>query len=968
MIVGLLPTAALAAGCEEGCTHLAAIGETHYETLQAAANAAQSGDTVMLLKDIVLTKEQIEADSRLVRLHRGDSGYASNLAEGTSITFDLGGHTISFAEDVESTTCSNYRLFNVWHTNCTVKNGTIDLRTYTPVCSNEYACTAFGAFNNATLNLDVNINAEGYVVTANSGATVNFNGGNYTFGAGDTQLVFCNGNQVNFNGGTYTLNDTTYDNYPYVGQAWYKTVINTSAGKPFMFNGGTFVNFDPLCQCKPAHYTSSGLGGGKAMFKDGGTFTVGNASEAKATITRTVVCYTDWGADGTKERTYSYTSAAAAFAEAEDKDVITLLSDADLTTLLPFGKDVTIRKTKTAIVNLPLNSGYGWDTASNDAYDELRQPTILVGTTAYSTLADAAQGAKDGDTIQILKAGEYNLDDAESHSSKKLTIKGGVDGVVFKMPNNYLTLSNAEWTFENVTFQYGNANYVGLAHAKNLTYNNCTIRGLVFLYAETETFNNCKFIQESEEYCVWTYGAGTANFNNCDFQGKGKLVNVYRENGELEAAVNFTNCTFGSDTKNKSAVNIKETSNQAVLQNVVSFTNCTIKAAPNDKFPTDKNGGSKLWMVDDLASEDPATWVYVDGQVVWGFGKAFCPVMLDYQYDDKTETMSGPVGGGIYLPGAERSGYTFLGWNTRADGTGDWLEAKDWLGSGKITYRLVVTGSTTIYAQWQRNYVPSGPSYYTISVDKTEDGGVTADRKSASKGTTVTITVKPDEGYTLESLTVLDRDGNELKLTDKGNGKYTFTMPAGEVEIKASFAPEKTAQDFFTDVPVGSYYEDAVLWAVNNGITDGVGNNLFAPDLPCTRAQIVTFLWRAAGSPEPTALSVFTDVPADAYYAKAVAWAVEKGITGGVGGNKFAPDLTCTRAQAVTFLFRANGSPAISSSATFTDVAAEAYYAQAVAWAAENDVTGGIGGGLFGPDLECTRAQIATFLYRSAQD
>ena len=152
---------------------------------------------------------------------------------------------------------------------------------------------------------------------------------------------------------------------------------------------------------------------------------------------------------------------------------------------------------------------------------------------------------------------------------------------------------------------------------------------------------------------------------------------------------------------------------------------------------------------------------------------------------------------------------------------------------------------------------------------------------------------------------------------------------------------------------------------MEKGITNGVSNNMFAPNDPCTRAQIVTFLWRAAGSPAPKNMSSFTDVPADAFYAKAVAWAVENGITSGTGESKFSPNATCTRAQAVTFLYRASGSPAVSGSAEFSDVATNAYYADAVAWAAKKGITTGIGGGLFGSDNDCTRGQIVTFLWRA---
>ena len=259
----------------------------------------------------------------------------------------------------------------------------------------------------------------------------------------------------------------------------------------------------------------------------------------------------------------------------------------------------------------------------------------------------------------------------------------------------------------------------------------------------------------------------------------------------------------------------------------------------------------------------------------------------------------------------------------------------------------------------------SHSSRYTITVDSVKHGTITVSPKSAYKGDTVTVTVKPDKGYELDTLKVLDKDGDKVKITEK-KGKYTFTMPASKVTIKGKFV-EEAPEQIFADVPVDAYCYEAVKWAASEGITGGIGNNLFAPGLPCTRGQIVTFLWRAAGSPAPKSMSSFADVPADAYYAKAVAWAVENGITGGTGDGKFSPDATCTRAQAVTFLYRASGSPAVSGSAAFSDVAADAYYADAVKWAEKNGITGGIGGGLFGSGNNCTRGQIVTFLYRSVK-
>ncbi len=277
--------------------------------------------------------------------------------------------------------------------------------------------------------------------------------------------------------------------------------------------------------------------------------------------------------------------------------------------------------------------------------------------------------------------------------------------------------------------------------------------------------------------------------------------------------------------------------------------------------------------------------------------------------------------------------------------------------SGTITYVEPSSGSGS----------SSSSRRYDVSAPSVKHGDVTVSPKSASKGDTVTITVKPDSGYVLETLTVTDKNGDELTLKDKGSGKYTFTMPAGKVEVKATFMEDNSMLNFFYDVPNGAYFYEAVKWAVENGITTGVGNDLFAPEQPCTRSQIVTFLWRAAGSPEPKGTAAgMTDVVPGSYYAKAVAWAVENGITTGTAEGTFSPDATCTRAQAVTFLARAQNAKATGKTA-FSDVPADSYFADAVAWAQANGVTTGTSETTFSPDSDCTRAQIVTFLYRANQ-
>ena len=332
------------------------------------------------------------------------------------------------------------------------------------------------------------------------------------------------------------------------------------------------------------------------------------------------------------------------------------------------------------------------------------------------------------------------------------------------------------------------------------------------------------------------------------------------------------------------------------------------------------------------------------------------------------------AGSVVTVRAGSRDGYTFTGWTSSGNVVfGDPNAAE--------TTFIMPDGSVTVTANWTRDGGSSSggstsgggssssdsddsdPSYAVETPDKTENGSVSVSPKNASQGDRVTLTVKPDEGYELDSLKVLDKNNKELALTDKGGGKFTFIMPAGKVEVKAVFVEEVKVSPF-QDVPIDAYYYEAVKWAQKKGITGGIGNDLFGPYQSCTRAQIVTFLWRAAGSPEPEgAAAGMTDVAAGSYYEKAVAWAIENGITTGTADGLFAPDASCTRAQGMTFLFRASKASADGVPA-FSDVAADAYYAEAVKWATDNGITTGVGGGKFNPNGTCTRAQIATFLYR----
>ena len=405
-----------------------------------------------------------------------------------------------------------------------------------------------------------------------------------------------------------------------------------------------------------------------------------------------------------------------------------------------------------------------------------------------------------------------------------------------------------------------------------------------------------------------------------------------------------------------------------------------IPDAAKDKVLTyQKNGETKFFTEDTVVTED-ITVTVAEKQL--GVAPIFANNTDTISSADDKEVVftlnSEPVDGTIFNIYSAETGGELVG-KTSWSGTKLTVVLDSAPSNNTIYYVSMTTPTTTESLRSQiivNAYVrpssggsssgsSSAPTYPVTAPSKTENGSITVSPKNAKKGTTVTITVTPDKGYTLEALTVLDKDGKEIQLIKKNDIQYTFTMPASKVEVKATFVKEAEVSPF-SDVSTTAYYYEAVKWAREKGITGGIGNGLFGPNQPCTRAQIVTFLWRAAGSPEPKNMSSFTDVPADSYYAKAVAWAAENGITGGTGDGQFSPDATCTRAQSVTFLFRAIGK-LVDSKAEFNDVLTDSYYANAVAWAVENGVTNGIGNGLFGPDNSCTRAQIVTFLFRAYQ-
>lgn len=303
-----------------------------------------------------------------------------------------------------------------------------------------------------------------------------------------------------------------------------------------------------------------------------------------------------------------------------------------------------------------------------------------------------------------------------------------------------------------------------------------------------------------------------------------------------------------------------------------------------------------------------------------------------------------------------KSGYRFVGWYN---------------GNAKWNFDTPVTENLTLTAKWEKIHtsVPSAPRY-DVAVSDGAHGSVTVSPKSASKGSTVTVTVTPDKGYTLETLSVTDRNGSALNLTDKGGGQYTFTMPSGPVTVAAPFMDDNTMLNFFVDVPAGAYYYDAVLWAAEGGIVTGTDAVHFSPDASCTRTQLVAFLWRASGKPVVNYAMNFNDVDSGTYYAEAVRWAASEKVAEGTTAETFAPDAAVTRAQMVTMLYRfakaqgmdtTQGGMAIREFDDFDAV--PAYALEAMDWAVNAGVLKGDNNRLL-PQDNCTRAQIVTMLYR----
>ena len=951
----LLPTAALADGEGTQTNDVAQIGETKYATLQEAVNAAND-NTVKLLENVT---EDINIPTG-INVTLDLNGHKITNVSGHTITVEKGGK-LNISDSVgtgvvDNTSHGKGAIVNSGEV--TLNGGTFkrsaENGTYSPYGNGGNSWYTIANYGTMEINTGVTVeNAGGYSSMIRNGgeATADCNltirGGNFTGGintvkndlfgvltinggnfSNTAQYVIMNWNKAEITAGTFQTLDTASavlftsafgSNANYVGE--------------LTISGGEFKHASDTQEMIVDHYDESNKGNAVVT---GGKF--------DADISKYIPTDYVQSADGTVEKlgetnavakvgdTYYKTLADAV--AAADNNTVTLLKDVTAGITIPAGKTMTLDLNGKTLTNVNdhtiLNNGNltitGTGKVDNISHAKgalYNKGTVVVNGGTFDRSKENGKTSNDSGSnswYTIKNVGSMTIHDgATVQTAGNNTTLGKFSSLVsngYFDANDYSTnkgLDQPILTIDGGTFR-GGLNTIKNDDRAKLTINGGTFSN--YYQAVVQNHNIAEITggtftaasdANAETYGIYNCGCGaeidlgTLTVSGGTFTGATYAV---AEVSSLNAAVNISGGQFAGT---KAAI-VKSSTSKATI------------AVSGGKF-----------------SSDPSVYVVGNGNTNI--------VKRDGSEGAYTYTVLAKSGltSGVYL--TNPSGALASNYYVSSTANGVWT----------VSYSAPYSGGSSSY----------DPTYSVSTPSKTEHGTVTVSPKSASKGDRVTVTVKPDSGYVLETLTVTDKNGNELTLKDKGNGKYTFTMPAGKVEVKATFMEDNSMLNFFYDVPNNAYFYEAVKWAVENGITTGVGNDLFAPEQPCTRAQIVTFLWRAAGSPEPKgAASGMTDVVSGSYYEKAVAWAIENGITTGTTTSTFSPDATCTRAQAVTFLARALKAKA-ASAAEFSDVPTGSYFADAVAWAAANGVTEGIGGGLFGSDNDCTRGQIVTFLYRA---
>ena len=950
----LLPTAALADG--EGTPALAEVSAAAGTALPAAV------DGVITLENG--TYVMSEDTTATIKVPNGKN--ATLDLNGKTLTNKTGEHTIIVENGATLTITGNGIVDNVSHgKGAIVNSGEVTLNggtfkrsaengIYSPYGNGGNSWYTIANYGTMEINTGVTVeNAGGYSSMIRNGgeATADCNltirGGNFTGGintvkndlfgvltinggnfSNTVQYVIMNWNKAEITAGTFQTLDTASavlftsafgSNANYVGE--------------LTISGGEFKHASDTQEMIVDHYDESNKGNAVVT---GGKF--------DADISKYIPTDYVQSADGTVEK-LGESNAVAKVGDTYYKtlaDAVTAADNATVTLLKDVTANVTIPADKTITLNLN-----GMTLTNVDDHTILNNGNLTITGTGRVDNISHAKGALYNKGTVVINGGTFDrsqengMNKGESGQNSWYTIKNvGTmtinDGATVQTAGNNAALGKFSSLVSNGYFNTNDYNTNKGLDQPILTIDGGTFRGGLNTIKNDDrarltinggTFSNYyQAVVQNHNIAEITGGTFTAASDaNTETYG------IY--NCGCGAGIDLGTLTVSGGTFTGATYAVAEVSSQNAIVNISGGQFAGTKAAiikSSTSYATIAISGGKF-------SSDPSAYVVGNGNTNI--------VKRDGSEGAYTYTVLAKSGltSGVYL--TDPSGALASNYYVSSTANGVWT----------VSYSAPYSGGSSSY----------DPTYSVSTPSKTENGSVTVSPKNASKGDTVTVTVKPDSGYVLETLTVTDKNGNELTLKDKGDGKYTFTMPAGKVEVKATFMEDNSMLNFFYDVPNNAYFYEAVKWAVKNGITDGVGNNLFAPEQPCTRAQIVTFLWRAAGSPEPKgAASGMTDVVSGSYYEKAVAWAIENGITTGTTTSTFSPDATCTRAQAVTFLARALKAKA-ASAAEFSDVPTGSYFADAVAWAAANGVTEGIGGGLFGSDNDCTRGQIVTFLYRA---
>ena len=953
MMFTLVPTA-----MAEGETAVAKVGNDKYETLQAAVNAATTeNSTVTLLKDVT---EDITIPTGVTAMLDLSGKTLTNKAGKHTITVENGGK-LNISDSVgtgvvDNTSHGKAAIYNKGEV--TLNGGTFERSaekgTYSPYSDGGNSWYTIANYGTMEINTGVTVeNAGGYSsmirnggdVTADCNLTIeggNFAGGvntvkNDPFGvltinggnfSNTAQYVIMNWNKAEITAGTFQTLDTA------------SAVLFTSAygaddntvGK-LTISGGEFKHASDTQEMIVDHYDESNSG---AAAVTGGRF--------DADISKYIPSDYVQSADGTVEK-LGESNAVAKVGDTYYKtlaDAVTAADNATVTLLKDVTANVTIPADKTITLNLN-----GMTLTNVDDHTILNNGNLTITGTGRVDNISHAKGALYNKGTVVINGGTFDrsqengMNKGESGQNSWYTIKNvGTmtinDGATVQTAGNNAALGKFSSLVSNGYFNTNDYNTNKGLEQPILTIDGGTFRGGLNTIKNDDrarltinggTFSNYyQAVVQNHNIAEITGGTFTAASDaNTETYG------IY--NCGCGADIDLGTLTVSGGTFTGATYAVAEVSSQNAIVNISGGQFAGTKAA----IIKSSTSNATIAISGGTFSSDPSVYVVGNGSanIVKRAGSEGA-----YTY---TVLAKSGLTSGVYL--TDPSGALASNYYVSSTANGVWT----------VSYSAPYSGGSS-----------SDPTYSVSTPSKTENGSVTVSPKSASKGDTVTVTVKPDSGYVLETLTVTDKNGNELTLKDKGDGKYTFTMPAGKVEVKATFMEDNSVLNFFYDVPNDAYFYEAVKWAVDKGITNGLSDTMFGPYESCTRAQIVTFLWRAAGSPEPKTASSFTDVPANAYYAKAVAWAVENGITNGMTETTFAPDATCTRGQSVTFLYRALKGTA-SGSANFTDVKSDAFYADAINWAVANNVTNGTSNTTFSPNADCTRAEIVTFLYRAYQ-